>query len=149
MINDYKDEGLKIIVLSSFKKCLKTICDKSVFTTQIIWVNENFFFRLWNSSVLWRAYLLWEEVYMSCSVMQFVRETWIWGPFLDSSGNFRALKAVLSSPCLHSGWTFNSIQNDIITPSMNESNLTGFWFLFSLKFAYFWFILNFILPSIF
>ena len=44
MINDYKDEGLNMIVLSSFNKCLKTICDKSVFTTQIIWVNGNFFF---------------------------------------------------------------------------------------------------------
>ena len=40
MINDYKDEGLKMIVLSSFNKRLKTICDKSVFTTQMIWVKR-------------------------------------------------------------------------------------------------------------
>ena len=88
-----------------------------------------FFFRLWNSSVLWRAYLLWEEVYMRCSVMQFVRETWICGPFLDSSGNFRALKAVLSSPCLHSGSTFYSIENDTVMVRLAWHTIYGHAYL--------------------
>ena len=66
MINDCKDEGLKMIVLSSFNKRLKTICDKSVFTTEIIKMMG------------------------------------------------KTKKAVLSSPCLHSGSTFYSIENDTV-----------------------------------
>lgn len=48
MINDYKDKGLKMIVLSSFNKRLKTICDKKrVYKTyNMPWVNGNFFFEL-------------------------------------------------------------------------------------------------------